>query len=70
MNEMVYKATVESLMEKFNGEINPAVSVVAKVLGEHHYKLTSDPNFYRRTTGNKVRRILIPQLAEYLLTRK
>lgn len=53
MNEMVYRATVDSLTEKLAGEINPAVSVVAKMLGEHPDKLRGDPNFYRRTTGKR-----------------
>ena len=67
---MVYRATVDSLMEKFSGEINPSVSAVSKAIGEHPDKLRADPNFYRRTTGKRTRRILVTQLADYLLTRK
>ena len=70
IDEVVYRATVDELKEKLNGELNPAVCNVAKAIGVHRNRLTSDPAFWNRTTGKRTRRILITQLAEYLLTKK
>lgn len=70
VDEAVYRATVDQLSAKLNGQINPCVSIVAKAIGEHPNRLTGDPDFYRRTTGKRTKRILVTQLAAYLLTRK
>lgn len=70
VDEMMYRATLDQLSAKLDGEINPCVSAVAKAIGEHPNRLTGDPDFYRRTTGKRTRRILVTQLAAYLLMRK
>lgn len=69
MSELVYKETVDQLMSKLDGEFNPYISAVARVIGCDPDKLRADPNFWRLTTGKRKRRILVTKLAEYLLNK-
>lgn len=69
IDEMVYRATVDSLTRLLDGEINPSVTAAAKALGYDPDNLRADPKFWKLTTGGRKRKILVTKLAAYELSK-